>query len=251
MHLLFEHPQEKHILSGVDARVKLIFTLVVLAMVISYKGFFFPLLVLGCCLAGCLYIKVPLRRFFLRFSEPLFIGVVLVLLKFLFTGNETFFSFRLAGIHITGHSDGFRDGLLIACRMIGAVSVVAVLGISTPFTGLVAALAWLRVPKGLIEIAMFAYRYILMLFEDAMVIYNAQKNRLGYSTIRRGVNSFGVLAGSLTLKAFEHSQSTTVAMVQRGYDGTMPALRHKPFRISEVVASVFIIVIMGVVWKIA
>jgi cobalt/nickel transport system permease protein len=251
MHLFSESCQTGHPVSRIDARVKLISALAVLAMVISYKGFFFPLLVLGCCLAGCLYIRVPLRRFFLRFSEPLFIGVVLVLLKFLFTGNEILFSVRLAGIHITGHSDGLRDGLLIACRMMGAVSVVAMLGFSTPFTGIVAALAWLRVPKGLIEIAMFAYRYIFMLFEDAMVIYSAQKNRLGYSTIRRGVNSFGVLAGSLTLKAFEHSQSTTVAMVQRGYDGTMPVLRHKPFRISEIITSLFIIVIMGVVWKIA
>jgi cobalt/nickel transport system permease protein len=240
-----------HPVSRIDARVKLIFTLAVLAMVISYKGFFFPLLVLGCCLVGCLYIKVPLRLFFLRFSEPMFIGAVLVLLKFFFTGNEALFSVALAGVRITGHLDGLRDGLLIACRMLGAVSVVAMLGFSTAFNDIVAALAWLRVPKGLIEIAMFAYRYIFMLFEDAMVIYNAQKNRLGYSTIRRGVNSFGVLTGSLTLKAFEHSQSTTVAMVQRGYDGTMPALKHKPFRASEVIASVLIIVVMGVLWKIA
>jgi cobalt/nickel transport system permease protein len=240
-----------HPISGIDARVKLLFTLAVLAMVLSYKGFFFPLLVLACCLACCLYIKVPLRLFFMRFSEPLFIGVVLVLLKFFFAGAETLFSLRLAGIHITGHSDGLRDGLLIACRMMGAVSVVAVLGFSTPFTGIVAALAWLRVPKGLLEISMFAYRYIFMLFEDAMVIYNAQKNRLGYSTIRRGVSSFGVLAGSLTLKAFEHSQNTTVAMVQRGYDGTMPVLQHKPFRTAEVISSVSIIIAMGVLWKIA
>jgi cobalt/nickel transport system permease protein len=243
--------REGHPVSKIDARVKLVFTLAVLAMVLSYKGFFFPLLVLACCLAACLYIKVPLRLFFLRFSEPLFIGVVLVLLKFFFTGTETLFSVKLAGIQISGHSDGLRGGLLIACRMMGAVSVVALLGFSTPFTGIVAALAWLRVPKALIEISMFAYRYIFMLFEDAMVIYCAQKNRLGYSTIRRGVSSFGVLAGSLTLKAFEHSQSTTVAMVQRGYDGTMPVLKHKPFKTAEVIASVFVIVIMGVLWKIA
>jgi cobalt/nickel transport system permease protein len=251
MTMFTECGQTEHPISRIDARVKLIFTLAVLVMVISYKGFFFPLLVLACCLAGCLYIRVPLRRFFLRFSEPLFIGVVLVLLKLFFTGSETLFSVKLAGIQITGHSDGLRGGLLIACRMMGAVSVVALLGFSTPFTATVAALAWLRVPKGLIEISMFAYRYIFMLFEDAMVIYNAQKNRLGYSTIRQGVNSFGVLAGSLTLKAFEHSQSTTVAMVQRGYDGTMPLLKHKPFKTAEVIASVSIIVVMGVLWKIA
>ncbi len=88
-----------------------------------------------------------------------------------------------------------------------------------------------------------------MLFEDAMVIYQAQKNRLGYSTIRRGLSSFGTLAGSLIIKAFDHSQSTTVSMVQRGYDGTIPTLRHKPFRSSEVLASALFLLVMGFVWR--
>jgi cobalt/nickel transport system permease protein len=113
-----------------------------------------------------------------------------------------------------------------------------------------AGLSWFRVPKGFIEILMFAYRYIFVLFEDAQVIYQAQKNRLGYSTIRRGLSSFGTLAGSLTIKAFDNSQSTTVAMVQRGYDGDMPMLSHRPFKSTEVVTSTLVLLIMGVIWKI-
>ena len=96
---------------------------------------------------------------------------------------------------------------------------------------------------------LFAYRSLFALFDDAMVIYTAQKNRLGYSSIKRGLNSFGVLAGSLTLKAFENSQNTTVAMVQRGYDGTMPMLDHRPFKYSEVVISFLFIMAAGLLWK--
>ena len=96
---------------------------------------------------------------------------------------------------------------------------------------------------------MFAYRYIFVLLDDANVIYSAQKNRLGYSTVRRGLSSFGVLAGSLTLKAFDNSHNTTVAMVQRGYDGNMPLLKHKAFKLSEIAASVVFVAGMGVLWK--
>ncbi len=142
------------------------------------------------------------------------------------------------------------EGLLIASRIIGAVSIVAVLGFSTPFTEFIASLSWLRTPKQFIEILMFAYRYIFVLLEDAMVIYNAQRNRLGYSSIRRGLSSFGILTGSLILKAFEHSQNTTVAMIQRGYDGNMPMLKQRPFALSEIIVSVLFIIAMGVVWKI-
>lgn len=237
-------------LSRVDARVKILVSLVVLSMVLSYKGFALPLLVTIFCLCLCLKMRIPLRVLILRFSEPVFIASIIIVLKFFFSGDEPLFSVTIMGIGISGYKDGLRDGLLIAIRILSAVSIVASMGFSTPFTEFMAALSWLRVPKGFIEILMFAYRYIFVLFEDAMVIYNAQKNRLGYSNIRRGLGSFGALTGSLVLKAFEHSHNITVAMIQRGYDGNIPMLKHKPFRISEIIASFFIVFAMGIIWKI-
>jgi cobalt/nickel transport system permease protein len=250
MELFSEYFKKDHLLSRTDARVKLLVSLVILAMVLSYKGFALPLLVMTLCLFLCVRMKIPLKVFMLRFSEPLFIAVVVLLLKFFFSGKDALFSLNVFGMEVVGHRDGLVEGLLIGSRIIGAVSVVAVMGFSTPFTEFMAALAWLRVPRGFIEILMFAYRSIFVLLEDALVIYSAQKNRLGYSTVRRGLSSFGVLAGSLTLKAFDHSHNTTVAMVQRGYDGSMPLLKHKPFQYSDIIVSVLFIGALGVVWKI-
>ena len=237
-------------LSQVDARIKLGVSLFVLAMVLSYKGLAFPLLILGISLCLCIRMNIPLKVFLLRFSEPVFIASVVILIKFLFSGQEVMFSIKIWGITITGHKDGLMDGLQIGSRILGAVSIVALLGFSTHFTEIMAGLSWLKIPKGLIEISLFAYRYIFVLLEDAMVIYNAQKNRLGYSNIKRGLSSFGTLTGSLTLKAFEHSQNITTAMIQRGYDGNIPMLKHKPFRFSEVAASVLLVFAMGFIWQI-
>lgn len=248
MEFFSEHFRHRHLLTDIDARVKFIVAIAVLIMVISYKGFIFPLIVVLLSLGLCIKIKVPLKALALRLSEPLVIISILVVLKLLFSGKDTLFSFSILGFPVTGHKDGLVDGLMIACRVLGAVSIVAALGFSTPFSELMSGLSWIRIPKGFIEILMFAYRYIFVLFEDALVIYNAQKNRLGYCTVRRGLRSFGTLAGSLILKAFEHSQNTTVAMVQRGYDGAIPMLKHKPFKPSEVVASALIIIAMGCVW---
>lgn len=250
MELFSECFKKDHILSKIDARIKLLVALTILAMVLSYKGFALPLLVTSICLFLCIKMKIPLRVFMLRFSEPVFIASIILLLKFLFSGNDVMFSANIIGFKISGYKDGLVDGLMIASRILGAVSIVAVMGFSTPFTEFMAGLSWFRVPKGLIEIVMFAYRYIFVLLEDALVIYNAQKNRLGYSSMRRGLNSFGVLSGSLILKAFEHSQNTTVAMVQRGYDGNMPMLRHRPFQASEIVISALCIIALGLVWRI-
>lgn len=236
-------------LAEVDARVKLLAALTILIMVLSYKGFAFPMLITLFCLFLSIRMRVPLRVLVLRFSEPLFIAAVILLLKIFFSGNNALFSANIMGLKVVGHRDGFMEGLQIGCRIMGAVSIVAALGFATPFNEFMAGLSWFRVPKGFIEILMFAYRSIFVLFEDALVIYTAQKNRLGYSSIKRGLNSFGVLAGSLTLKAFENSQNTTVAMVQRGYDGTMPMLDHRPFKYSEVAVSFLFIITAGVLWK--
>ena len=250
MEIFSEYFKKDHLLSQVDARIKLGVSLFVLAMVLSYKGLAFPLLILGISLCLCIRMNIPLKVFLLRFSEPVFIASVVILIKFLFSGQEAMFSVKMWGITITGHKDGLMDGLQIGSRILGAVSVVALLGFSTPFTEFMAGLSWLKVPKGIIEISLFAYRYIFVLLEDAMVIYNAQKNRLGYSNIKRGLSSFGTLTGSLTLKAFEHSQNITTAMIQRGYDGNIPMLKHKPFRFSEVAASVLLVFAMGFIWQI-
>lgn len=250
MEIFSEHLRKGPLLSSVDARIKLIVALSLLGMVLSYKGFVFPLIITSICVSLCVRMKIPLKIFILRFSEPVFIASVVILLKFLFSGQETMFSIEMWGITITGHKDGLMDGLQIGSRILGAVSIVALLGFSTPFTEIMAGLSWLKIPKGLIEISLFAYRYIFVLFEDAMVIYNAQKNRLGYSNIKRGLSSFGTLAGSLTLKAFEHSQNTTTAMLQRGYDGNIPMLKHKPFKLSEVAVSILLVFAMGLVWQI-
>lgn len=249
MHLLSEYYKEGHFLSGTDARVKILVALVLLAMVLSYKGFLLPLVTLLLCIFICIKMKIPLRIFVLRFSEPLFIASVVLILKFLFSGKDALFSFHILGVEIAGHRDGLMEGLMIAGRILGAVSIVALIGFSTPFTEFMAGLSWLKVPKGFIEILMFAYRFLFVLLEDATIIYNAQKNRLGYSTVRRGMGSFGILAGSLVLKAFEHSHHVTTAMIQRGYDGNIPILNHKPFKPRELIVSLLMIIAMGFVWK--
>jgi cobalt/nickel transport system permease protein len=238
-----------HPLSRLDARVKLLCALALLVMVISGRGFAFPLLVAGLSLTLCRTMGIRPVILAARFAEPLFIAGMVLLLKLFFAGTEPLFSWHLFGVAIVGYKDGLLEGLLIASRIGGAVSLVALLGFSTSFTDLMAALAWLRVPRGFIEVALFAWRYLFVLFDDAQVVYAAQKNRLGYTGYLRGLRSFGTLAGALVIKAFDNSQTITTAMVQRGYDGTMPLLRHKPFRISEVVFSIALVTVMGIIWS--
>ncbi|MCK9393145.1 MAG: cobalt ECF transporter T component CbiQ, partial [Syntrophales bacterium] len=146
--------------------------------------------------------------------------------------------------------EGLAEGVAIGSRIMAAISLMAVLVYATPFPELMAALSWLKIPQGFIEILLYAYRYIFVLFEEAMVIYQAQKNRLGYASFRNRLSSFGILTGSLILKAFEQSQTLSTAMVQRGYDGNMPLFQRRPFRSSEIFLSCLLVTAMGILWGI-
>jgi cobalt/nickel transport system permease protein len=150
---------------------------------------------------------------------------------------------------VTAHSEGLREGTLIASRVLGAVSVAILLSQVMGFTETMAALAWLRVPAGLVEVSLFAWRALFMLYDDAGVVYTAQKNRLGYCGVRRGLKSFGAMAGMLTIRAFDSSQAMTIAMTRRGYDGSLPLLRHAQLSKAQIAGLCVFAMAITFVWK--
>jgi cobalt/nickel transport system permease protein len=241
---------KENFLSKVDARVKLVVTLALIFMVLSYKGIMFPLVIAGISFLLCLKMRIAFWILMLRIAQPLFIALVVLLLKTFFSGSEILFSFNVFGLELACHKDGLMEGIKITSRILGGVSLIVALGFATPFIEFVAALSWLRVPKAFIEIMMFAYRYIFLFLDDANTIYSAQKNRLGYAGVRKGLHSFGILTGSLVLRGFDQSQKTADAMMQRGYTGDMPLLKEEPVRKSDLAVAAIIIFAGGAVWMI-
>ena len=53
-----------------------------------------------------------------------------------------------------------------------------------------------------------------------MTIRDAQKMRLGYSSLARSLRSFGELMGSAVIRAYDRSIAVYEAMMLRGYNGT-------------------------------
>ena len=151
MEHFYQHLAKDHWLARIDARIKLLATLALLIMVISYQGFLFPLLVCGLCLAFWFQMRIPLRTIVMRFSEPLFIIAVLFDLKnFFYRPCSTLHHFlfrtkdnRLPRRPVTGLDDWLPDR---GGRFPGGPS-----GVLRPFTEFLAGLSWLRIPRGFIE----------------------------------------------------------------------------------------------------
>jgi len=235
--------------AAVDPRTRLLAAGLLLALVISSRGSAFPWQVAGICLPVALITGMQLRLLLLRMLHPLFIAAVILTLKTFMGGGEPVALVRVGTFTLAGRLEGLQEGLLISSRIMGAVSVAVLLGQVMTFTETMAALAWLRVPRGLVDVAMFAWRALFMLYDDAGVVYTAQKNRLGYCGMRRGLKSFGAMAGMLTIRAFDSSQAMTVAMTQRGYDGSLPLLRASRLGRTQLAGLSLFALLATVAWK--
>ncbi|GBE31158.1 MAG TPA: hypothetical protein ENH07_07215 [Nitrospirae bacterium] len=75
-----------------------------------------------------------------------------------------------------------------------------------------------------------------------MLIMNKCPQRLS----SRGLRSFSTLAGALIIKAFDHSERATVAMIQRGYEGNILLLKQKPLKLPGLPVSTVFMISIGV-----
>lgn len=249
MRHLRQQQNEHAAVAAVDPRIRLLAGGLLLALVISSRGSAFPWQVAGICLPVALIAGMQPRLLLLRMLHPLFIAAVILALKTFLGGGETVPLIHAGSFSLTGRPEGLQEGLLISSRIMGAVSVAVLLGQVMTFTETMASLAWLRVPRGLVDVAMFAWRSLFMLYDDAGVVYTAQKNRLGYCGMRRGLRSFGAMAGMLTIRAFDSSQAMTVAMTQRGYDGSLPLLRASRPGKAQLAGLAIFSILATIAWK--
>lgn len=202
-----------------DARAKLVFAVCCLALSVGSPSMAVPVLAGIVSMALLSFSGTKARPVLLRAAEPLVFAVFVAAVQTFFVKGEPLAGFDIMGFTLTASREGMARGLFIVARVFGAVMVVLFLTMTTPVDRLLSAAAWMRLPAGLVEVTMFAYRYVFVLLEDAVTIYHAQQGRLGYSGLRRGIGSVGALAGSVFLRAFSQAEATAAAMSQRGYTG--------------------------------
>jgi cobalt/nickel transport system permease protein len=104
---------------------------------------------------------------------------------------------------------------------IGAGSAV-LLGATTSFPDLLHGLERLRAPRLLIVIAGFMYRYVFVIADEARRMRTALVAR-GYRPRHLGqAGALGRMVTALFLRSYERGERVYVAMLARGYAGTMP-----------------------------
>ncbi|MBU7007045.1 cobalt ECF transporter T component CbiQ [Phosphitispora fastidiosa] len=225
--------QRDNTFTRMDARVKVLVSVLALAAVVGLPGFKLPLFIFALTAALMLVIRVPFKIIVGRMLPPVILGIVVFIFMALFHQGSQVFSLEIQGWEIKIYGEGLILGTTVLLRIISSVSILLCLSLTTPVHELGYALIWFRIPRVIVEILLLTYRYLFVLWDEGMRIRQAQAMRLGYPDWRnpagwkKAVNSTSTLMAMVFIRAYDRAENTFSAMQIRGYNGDIAGQRYK------------------------
>jgi cobalt/nickel transport system permease protein len=212
-----------------DARAKVLVTLVFILCVVSYNRyeltslfpyFIFPIVLIS--LAGLPPLFI-LRKIVLLCPFVLAVGIF----------NPVFDREILLQLGPLGISGGWISFASILVRSILTVGAAFILVGVTGFTTVCQALERLGMPQLFAVQLLFLYRYIFVLTEESGRATRARELR-SCGKKGQGIRSFGSLVGHLLLRTWQRAERVHMAMLARGFTGKFHASRQSRFGTPEI-----------------
>lgn len=177
---------------------------------------------------------------------------VLAALPLVFTRpGDPLATIAIGPLVLTISGQGLREFVTIALKSWVSVQAAFLLAFTTRFPDLVEALRRLRVPRLLVAIIGFMYRYLAVLTGEASRLNRARLSRSavvegrGGGSIRWRAGVAGGMVGSLFLRSYERSERVFAAMQARGFGGELRSMGGRALTSSDWTA--FVVVAAAIV----
>jgi len=214
-----------------DARVKLVFTLVFLVCLNLTPSAAWPAYILFLALVISAALAAHLSPGLLLKRSLIALPFMLAALPLVFTGPAPTIILHLGKQELLFSITGLERFISIAIKMWLSVLTAVILGAATRFSALSNALLQLKAPRLLVTVITLMWRYLFVIIEEVTRMQRARSSRSASVPGRhRGGGSVwwrarvtGGMAGSLFLRALERSDRVYASMLSRGYSGDLPA----------------------------
>jgi cobalt/nickel transport system permease protein len=244
---LLEDIAQTNGLREVNPYLKLAAGLGAILLCLLSGGFIAPLFI-ALLLSGAVIIlaRVDLRTYATLFIVPLlfaFTGIIVIIL--LSGGSGVYWSWNpLPNLTFSITRDSINEGFFVFCRVIGGMSALFFIALTTPMTDLFTVMRQVRIPEVVLDLAMIIYRSIFSMMDQLVQTYQAQVMRLGYSSFRESINSFGTLCGSVFIASWNAGEDFIRAMDARCYNGKFASIGEtRPVELAPLVMVVAFLVI--------
>jgi cobalt/nickel transport system permease protein len=101
---------------------------------------------------------------------------------------------------------------------------------TTKFTSLLKGLEQLRMPRVMVMLLSFMYRYIFVLVDEVMRMKQARDSRNFGGRRLWQIRTIGNMIGTLFIRSYERGERVYAAMLARGFDGQIRTLNQLNFR---------------------
>ncbi len=174
---LLEDIAQKNGLREVNTYLKLVTGLgAILLCLLSTSYFLLFLLLFSSRERFSILARVDAKTYAELFIVPLWFAILSVAGIILITGGQDVFwrwdilpSFSLS---ITRES--INQGMLVFCRVIGGMSAMIFISLTTPMTDIFTVFRECRIPEYVIDLMMIIYRTIFILMDQVIQVYHAQ-----------------------------------------------------------------------------
>jgi cobalt/nickel transport system permease protein len=224
---LLEDIAQRNGLREVNTYLKLMAGLGAILLCLLSTSYIPPLFIAAVLSGAIIFLaRIETRTYAELFILPLWFAVMSVAGIILITGgNDVFWRWELLpDLTLSITRESINRGMFVFCRMIGGMSALCFISLTTPMTDIFIAFRQCRVPEVVIDLMMIIYRTIFILMDQAIQIYHAQIMRLGYSSYRESIRSFATLCGAAFIASWDAGDDLIRAMDARCYDGQFALL---------------------------
>jgi len=240
---LAKYSDRNSIIHRLDPRTKLVATLVFIALVVLLLpaswliyGLYFLLVAILVILS-----RVPVSYVFTRSLVIVpFVLMVALFIPFFKEGTEAF-SFNILSWHLSVTYEGLETLGSVMAKAWLSILFLILLTSTTTFSSILKALEHLKIPRVLVMIMSFMYRYIFVLTDEVMRMKQARDSRNFGSGGKRlwHIKTVGNMIGTLFIRSYERGERVYAAMTARGFDGhgrTLERLTFKPMDFYFIIA---------------
>ncbi len=198
--------------SRLDARVKMVLVAAAVICNVSRPDYRLSLGLLLAAWGGMAAARVPFRQAIWFVLAPLWASLPVVVGLALGLGETPLLTLgRLSIYH-----EGLTQGGQAALRVLADTAWSGLLFLTTPFTDILSALRWFRIPVLVVDTLGFMYRYIFLLWAEFSAMRLSARARGGLLGWRREWRTTGAITAQVFMRTYDRAEQIQEAMQSRG-----------------------------------
>jgi cobalt/nickel transport system permease protein len=223
----------------------------IMAVVITSSGKNFEILFCGIpVILFILLSKVPLLYIFSRSLIIIPFSLFLSICMIFYIPGHVLLKFNVLHFDVNITLEGLQELTGVLLKSYFSVLSMIVLTSTTSFPALMRGFTILHIPKTLIVIIGFMYRYITVIAEEAFIMLRARDCRYFGGFSLRQIKVTGNMVAILFIKTLERSERIYSNMISRGYDGEIRTINRDLLTWQDIVFA-FLSVILILTVKVA